>query len=60
MEVYVSAPDINFGIQVRSIRKKLNISQEKLAELASIDIAHMGHIKRGPASPHLKKDLSSC
>jgi transcriptional regulator with XRE-family HTH domain len=42
VEVYVSAPDINFGIQVRSIRKKLNISQEKLAELASIDIAHMG------------------
>ena len=56
----MSAPDINFGIQVRSIREKLNISQEKLAELASIDIVHMGHIERGPASPHLKKDLSNC
>ena len=51
----MSLENLSFGIQVRRIRKELNISQEKLAELAGIDRAHMGHIERGSASPTLKK-----
>ena len=51
----MSLENVRFGTQVRRIRKELNISQEKLAELAGIDRAHMGHIERGSASPTLKK-----
>ena len=51
----MSLENVSFGTQVRRIRKELNISQEKLAELAGIDRAHMGHIERGSASPTLKK-----
>ena len=51
----MSLETVSFGTQVRRIRKELNISQEKLAELAGIDRAHMGHIERGSASPTLKK-----
>ena len=51
----MSLETVSFGTQVRRIRKELNISQEKLAELAGIDRAHMGHIERGSASPTLKR-----
>jgi transcriptional regulator with XRE-family HTH domain len=51
----MSLETVNFGNQVRRIRKDLNMSQEKLAGLAGIDRAHMGHIERGSASPTLKK-----
>jgi transcriptional regulator with XRE-family HTH domain len=47
--------DLTFGNRVRSIRSELKISQEKLAYLANIDRAHMGHIERGSVSPSLKK-----
>jgi transcriptional regulator with XRE-family HTH domain len=47
--------DLTFGNRVRSIRSELKISQEKLAYLANIDRAHMGHIERGAVSPSLKK-----
>jgi len=33
----------------------LGLSQEKLANMAGIDRAHMGHIERGTVSPSLKK-----
>ena len=51
----MSLENVSFGTQVRRIRKELNISQEKLAELAGIDRAYMGHIERGSVSPTLKK-----
>lgn len=47
--------DLTFGNRVRSIRSELKISQEKLAYLANIHRAHMGHIERGSVSPSLKK-----
>jgi transcriptional regulator with XRE-family HTH domain len=33
----------------------MGMSQEKLANMAGIDRAHMGHIERGMVSPSLKK-----
>jgi transcriptional regulator with XRE-family HTH domain len=36
-----------FGAAVRSRRKRLEISQEALADLAGVDRSHMGKIERG-------------
>ncbi|MDB9972651.1 helix-turn-helix domain-containing protein [Oceanospirillaceae bacterium] len=47
--------DTKFGYRVRQLRTSLGMSQEKLANMAGIDRAHMGHIERGTASPSLKK-----
>ncbi|MCO4837413.1 MAG: helix-turn-helix transcriptional regulator [Oceanospirillaceae bacterium] len=44
-----------FGDKVRQLRTSVGMSQEKLANLAGIDRAHMGHIERGTVSPSLKK-----
>jgi transcriptional regulator with XRE-family HTH domain len=47
--------DTKFGYGVRQLRTSLGMSQEKLANMAGIDRAHMGHIERGTVSPSLKK-----
>lgn len=47
--------DTKFGYRVRQLRTSLGMSQEKLANMAGIDRAHMGHIERGTVSPSLKK-----
>ena len=49
--------DTKFGYRVRQLRTSLGMSQEKLANMAGIDRAHMGHIERGTVSPSLKKSL---
>lgn len=36
-----------FGIAVRSLRLKKNVSQEALADMAGIDRSYMGGIERG-------------
>ena len=35
------------GAAVRAIRKELNLSQEELAYVATLDRSHMGKIERG-------------
>ena len=52
---HMESIDTKFGYQVRQLRTSLGMSQEKLANLAGIDRAHMGHIERGTVSPSLKK-----
>ena len=44
---------IEFGLEVRSVRKTLNISQEQLAYMAGVNRSHMGQIERGQKSPSL-------
>jgi transcriptional regulator with XRE-family HTH domain len=38
---------LNIGKRIREIRTKKSISQEKLANMASIDRAFMGRVERG-------------
>lgn len=38
---------VAFGAAVRTARKKIELSQEALADLAEIDRSHMGRIERG-------------
>ena len=38
---------IHFGTHIKSARKKLNLTQEKLSNLAEINQLHMGAIERG-------------
>lgn len=45
---------INFGRRVRSLRGLNNLTQEKLAEKASISPEYVGKIERGEASPSFK------
>jgi transcriptional regulator with XRE-family HTH domain len=39
------------GNRVRDLRKKRNLTQEKLAELAGVDISYLGNIERGTENP---------
>jgi transcriptional regulator with XRE-family HTH domain len=39
------------GRRVRDLRKKRKLTQEKLAELAVIDITYLGNIERGKENP---------
>ncbi|NBW92364.1 MAG: XRE family transcriptional regulator [Actinobacteria bacterium] len=43
----------NLGLNIRTRRKELSISQEELARLCSIDRSYMGQIERGSANPSL-------
>lgn len=45
MRMKVDYKDI--GARVRAVRKRLGMTQEKLAELADISIPHMSHIETG-------------
>lgn len=42
------------GKKVQRLRKGLDFSQEKLAEVIRISRTHMGHIEQGRKSPSLK------
>lgn len=42
-----------FGDNARSLRKKKNLSQEKLAELAGMDATYISGIERGVRNPSL-------
>lgn len=45
----------NFGLRLKEIRKKKDITQFQLAEKAGIDAKHMSHIETGRSFP--KADL---
>lgn len=51
---------VAFGKRVREVRKGKRISQEKLAEMASIDRSYMGNIERGEKNVTLKKVYEIC
>lgn len=42
-----SANQRSFGLGVRAARKEVGISQEKLAALAGLDRAYVGHVENG-------------
>jgi transcriptional regulator with XRE-family HTH domain len=44
---------INIGKRIKDIRAKRNISQEYLAELADLSIAHTSHIENGSTKASL-------
>jgi transcriptional regulator with XRE-family HTH domain len=44
-----------FGANVKSCRKKLNISQEKLAELSELDRTYVSSLERGLRNVGVKK-----
>ena len=48
-------PLIEFGKRVRAIRKREGLSQESLADLASIDRSYLGAIERGEVNLTLSK-----
>ena len=43
----------NLGLNIRTRRKELRISQEELARRCHIDRSYMGQIERGTANPSL-------
>ena len=46
---------VEFGLNVRHQRKKLAISQDKLALIADIDRSYVGRIERGEVNITLEK-----
>nr|WP_082708806.1 helix-turn-helix transcriptional regulator [Marinobacterium profundum] len=46
---------IQFGMNVRSRRKLLGISQERLALLAGLDRSYMGRVERGEVNLTIEK-----
>lgn len=44
-----------FGERIKELRKKRNLSQEKLADEAGIERSYMGTIERGERNPTLLK-----
>lgn len=44
-----------FGQQIRKLRKKQGITQEKLAELTGIDYSYLNMIEAGKKNPSLKR-----
>ncbi len=44
-----------FGQQIRMLRKKQGITQEKLAELTGIDYSYLNMIEAGKKNPSLKR-----
>ncbi len=45
--------NLELGKRVRRLRKKLDLSQEELAEKAGIHRTYMGKIERGESNPPL-------
>ena len=48
-----STIDIQFGARIAELRKRLNISQEELAERCGVHRTYIGSIERGEKSPTL-------
>ncbi|MDT3297722.1 helix-turn-helix transcriptional regulator [Shewanella sp. SP2S2-6] len=46
---------IQFGAKLRAVRKRLGISQDKMALLAEIDRSYVGRIERGEVNITLEK-----
>jgi len=44
-----------FGLRIRELRKKQNLTQEKLAELAKMDYSYLNLIEAGKRNPSLKR-----
>jgi predicted transcriptional regulator len=53
--IYIEVVNIsqNLGLNIRTRRKELAISQEELARRCNIDRSYMGQIERGTANPSL-------
>lgn len=51
---------VNFGNQIRAIRREKGISQEKLAQLANLDRSYMGNVERGENNITLLKAYQIC
>ena len=41
------------GTRIKESRERVNLTQEKLAEICSLSAAHIGHIERGTRTPSL-------
>ena len=54
-DIYIVVVNIsqNLGLNIRTRRKELQISQEELARRCNIDRSYMGQIERGTANPSL-------
>ena len=54
-DIYIEVVNIsqNLGLNIRTRRKELAISQEELARRCNIDRSYMGQIERGTANPSL-------
>lgn len=46
---------IKFGLKLKKIRNEKNLSQEKLAELSSMDRSYLSNIERGKKNISLEK-----
>ncbi len=46
---------VEFGLKLRQKRKKLGISQDKLALVADIDRSYVGRVERGEVNITLEK-----
>lgn len=51
---------ISIGRHIRSRRRALNITQEKLAEIISVTPVHISRIETGSASPSLQTLVDIC
>ena len=54
-DIYIEVVNIsqNLGLNIRTRRKELAISQEELARRCNVDRSYMGQIERGNANPSL-------
>ena len=41
------------GKEIRELRRKRNLTQEKLAELADLSVPYISHLERGTKKPSL-------
>ena len=44
---------IALGKEIRELRRKRNLTQEKLAELADLSVPYISHLERGTKKPSL-------
>lgn len=45
---------IRLGQRIRTLRQSNNLTQEKLAELADLNVTFIGHIERGTKNPTIE------
>ena len=54
MSTHISKTRLKLGKRIQKLRKALDYSQEKFAEIIGISRTHIGHIEQGRKSPSLK------